>query len=312
MSGKYFLCGLSLVALIGCGNGGGQDELQPVGEPEVQAAPAEIRIEGVGFATPESVLFDEAADVYLIANINGSPLATDDNGFISRVAPDGTVLELKWIDGESPEVELDAPKGMAIVGDTLFVADISVVRRFDRASGASLGAIEIPGATFVNDLAATRDGQVLVSDSGMVFTESGPEDTGSAAIYVLDADGGLTMIASENLDRPNGVLDSFAHDGVAVAPFGGNVVYLLDEDGERIDVAELPGGGLDGLVETADGDLLVSSWEASAVYRVTPDGVVSTAADDLPAPADIGWDEGRALLLVPLFNADAVVILPAN
>jgi sugar lactone lactonase YvrE len=312
VSGKYLLCGLVCVALIGCGNGGEHAQEQPLAEPEAELASAEIRIEGVGFATPESVLFDGAADVYLVANINGSPLAIDDNGFISRVAPDGTLLELKWIDGESPDVELNAPKGMAIVGDTLYVADISVVRRFDRTSGESQGAIEIPGGTFVNDLAATRDGQVLVSDSGMVFTESGPEDTGSAAVHLLDAGGGLTMIASENLDKPNGVLDSHAHDGVVVAPFGGNVVYLLDEDGERFDVAELPGGGLDGLMETADGDLLVSSWEASTIYRVTPDGVVSTVADSLPAPADFGWDEGRGALLVPLFNSDAVVIVPAG
>jgi hypothetical protein len=312
VSGKYLLCGIAIAALIGCGNGGDQMQPRPVVEQKVEAPPTEIRIEGVGFATPESVLYDDADDVYLVSNVNGAPSAVDDNGFISPVAPDGTVLELKWIDGASPDVELNAPKGMTIIGDTLYVADISAVRRFDRTSGASLGAIDIPGATFVNDLAATRDGRVIVSDSGVVFSDSGTEDTGSAAVYMMDTDGGLTKIASDNLDRPNGVLDSRAHDGLLVAPFGGNVVYLLDEDGERVDVAELPTGGLDGLMETADGDLLVSSWEGSAVYRVTPEGVISTVADELPAPADIGWDEGRGLLLVPLFTTNAVVILPAG
>jgi streptogramin lyase len=301
---------MALMALIGCGNGGERTQRQPASEPKAATAPTEIRVEGVGFATPESVLYDEAADVYLVSNINGSPSAVDDNGFISRVAPDGTMLELKWIAGESPDVELNAPKGMAIVGDTLYVADISAVRRFDRTSGASLGAIDIPGATFVNDLAATRDGQVIVSDTGVVFTDSGAEDTGTAAVYLMDADGELTTIASDNLDKPNGVLDSRVHDGVLVASFGGNVVYKLDADGERTDVVELPTGGLDGLMETAGGDLLVSSWEGSAVYRVTPDRVISTAADELPAPADIGWDEGRRRLLVPLFTTNAVVILP--
>lgn len=304
------ICWSAILTLAACG--GGEVAQQPAPEPQAPTAGAGVRIENVGFATPESVLHDAAADIYLVSNINGSPLATDDNGFISRLAPDGTVLDLKWIDGESPEVELNAPKGMAIVGDTLYVADITVVRRFDRTSGAPLGAIDIPGATFVNDVAATRDGQILVSDSGMTFTERGPEDTGSAAVYLIGADGGLTTVAAADLERPNGVLDSMAHDGIMVAPFGGGALYLLDEDGERLDVAELPTGGLDGLVETGDGDLLVSSWAGSAVYRVDPNGEVTTAADGLPAPADIGWDEGRRRVLVPQFNDNAVVLVPVG
>ncbi len=304
-------CWLAMLALAACG--GGEVAQPPAPEAQAPAAGVGLRIENVGFATPESVLHDPAADVYLVSNINGSPLATDDNGFVSRLAPDGTVIALRWIDGASPDVELDAPKGMAIVGDTLYVADISVVRSFDRTSGAPLGTIEIPGATFVNDLAATRDGQVLVSDSGMVFTESGPEDTGSAAVYLIDADGGLTTVAaSADLDKPNGVLDSLAHDGTMVAPLGGDTVYLLDEDGERLDVAQLPTGGLDGLVESGDGDLLVSSWAGSAIYRIEPDGAITTIAGDLPAPADIGWDAGRSLILVPLFNDNAVVLVPVD
>jgi sugar lactone lactonase YvrE len=308
---RSLFCGLAVLSLAACGNGG-EEARAPAAEKEVEAAPAEVQIDGVGFATPESVLHDAAADVYLVANINGSPTDQDGNGFISRVAPDGAVIELKWIDGESPEVELDAPKGMAIVGDTLYVADITVVRRFNLTSGAQLGTIEIPGATFVNDLAPTRDGQVLVSDSGIVFTDSGAEDTGSAAVYLLSAEGELTTIATDDLDRPNGVLDSMAYDGAVVATFGSNVVYVLDEDGERNDVAELPTGGLDGLLETESGDLIVSSWEGSAIYRVAPDGTISTVADGLPAPADLGWDAGRRLILVPLFTSDVLLMMPAE
>ena len=106
-----------------------------------------------------------ALDVYLVSNINGSPLGADGNGFITRVAPDGTVTNLKWIDGESEVVTLNAPKGMAIIGDTLYVADITHVRFFHRDTGEPLGEIEIPGATFVNDLAAGRGGWLFVSDT---------------------------------------------------------------------------------------------------------------------------------------------------
>src|SRR5262245_61192901 len=66
------------------------------------AEPAAARptlIKDVGFATPESVLFDADTGVYLVSNINGSPGGKDDNGFISQVDPNGTVITLKWIDG---------------------------------------------------------------------------------------------------------------------------------------------------------------------------------------------------------------------
>src|SRR5437667_172839 len=44
-----------------------------------------------GFLTPESVKYDTAQDVYFVSNVNGGPLAKDNNGFISRVRPDGQV-----------------------------------------------------------------------------------------------------------------------------------------------------------------------------------------------------------------------------
>lgn len=303
---------LTAFALAACGAAP-----QPLtGEPVSTtgpAPPAEIRVAGVGFATPESVLHDAAADVYLVSNINGSPLDLDDNGFISRLAPDGTVGELRWIDGAAEGVTLNAPKGMAIIGDTLYVADISVVRRFHRTSGEPQGEIAIPGATFVNDLAATRDGSLLVSDTGVVFGPEGAQDTGTAAVYLIDQGDVITTVATgPSLERPNGVLDSTARDGLVVVPFGGSAVYLLDEDGERLDLAVLPAGGLDGVVETGDGRLLVSSWGGSAVYEVGPTAAVRTLAENLPAPADLGYDAVRDLVLVPLFNDDAVVLLPGR
>src|SRR5262245_10177215 len=65
------------------------------------------RVEIPGFQTPESVLYDADNDVYLVSNINGKPLDADDNGFISKVSPDGKITELKWIDGAKDNVKLD-------------------------------------------------------------------------------------------------------------------------------------------------------------------------------------------------------------
>jgi hypothetical protein len=105
------------------------------------AAPTRIHAVA-GFSTPEGVVHDTAADVYFVSNINGSPGASDGNGFISRMRPDGTVDSVPFVAGGRDGVTLDAPKGMAISGDTLWVADIDAMRAFDRRTGAALGAVE--------------------------------------------------------------------------------------------------------------------------------------------------------------------------
>ena len=139
-----------------------------------------IVLQDVGFMTPESVLHDVVADVYLVSNINGVPFDEDDNGFISRVSPAGEVLELKWIDGGDDGVTLNAPKGLAIAGGTLFVADINTIRMFDRETGEPIGAVLVEGSTFVNDVAAGPDGTIYFTDSGLGPLWGFPSSPGSA------------------------------------------------------------------------------------------------------------------------------------
>lgn len=277
---------------------------------DTAAAPPEaasFSVGDAGFQTPESVLHDAAADVYLVANINGSPLAKDDNGFISRLAPDGSVLALKWIDGAAADVELHAPKGMAIKGDTLFVADIDAVRLFHRETGAPLGSRTVAGATFLNDLAVAPDGTVYVTDSGFRAGAAGFEPSGTDAVYRFGPGGTAQALAKDAaLGGPNGIVADTA--GLVVVTFGSGEVYRLDAAGARTDLPRPPAGQLDGVVRLADASLLVSSWEGSAVYRLGADGAYTTAVEGVEAPADIGYDAGRGRLLIPLFNAHRLEI----
>jgi len=136
---------------------------------KTSTAPQPVTI-NQGLQTPESVLWDPQQDVYFISNINGPALAVDNNGYISRVNPDTMQVDVKWIEGGKPGVTLDAPKGMAIVGDTLYVADITSVRKFDRKSGAPKGDIKIPGSTFLNDLAG--DGIHLTTAGALAYAHT--------------------------------------------------------------------------------------------------------------------------------------------
>lgn len=265
-----------------------------------------MMVQNVGLQTPESVLYDRKADVYLVSNINGAPTAVDGNGFISKVAPSGKVLALKWIDGTRPGVTLNAPKGMAIVGDTLYVSDITAVRMFDRRIGQFKGSIDIPGSTFLNDLAAGRDGSVYLSDSGLKpdFSPSGTD-----AIYKIDSKGKVTAIAKgTDLHNPNGVAVLLSGKVVAVTFSKPGELYEIGANGRPENIRKLRAGQLDGVEVLGDGAFLVSSWETSVVYRVERDGMAKVIVKDVPSPADIGYDSRRNRVLIPIFTKNYLVI----
>lgn len=287
---------------------GAKAEAAPAGDAPKDGTPKKVApamaLRDVGFSTPESVLHDTTADVYLVSNINGSPSAADGNGFISRVTPDGKVADLKWIEGGKKGVKLDAPKGMAFVGDSLFVADITTVREFDRKTGAPKGEVKVPGSTFINDL-TTAGTKVCASDSGIKFGDKGAEPTKTDAVWVIEKGKAKALAKGEDLGKPNGLLATDA--GVWVVTFGSGELYRLDDKGAKKDGQKLPKGSLDGIVPLADG-LLVSSWDASTVYRGKPGGTFEPAIEGVKSPADIGYDAKRGRVLIPLFMENAVEI----
>ncbi|MFO7261048.1 MAG: hypothetical protein DIU52_007815 [bacterium] len=298
---------LAATLAAACERGG-----QPAEEPATESAaetmptPSSITVAEVGLQTPESVLHDPVADVYIVSNINGNPTDKDNNGFLSRITPDGEVAELKWVEGGRDGVTLHAPKGMAIKGDTLFVADIDTVRMFHRETGAVLGARGVPNATFLNDVTVGPDGTVYVTDTGVRPGPAGFEPAGTAAVYRFGPDGQPEVVAQGDvLSGPNGIVAD--EQGLIVVPFGGNWPVRIDASGNITLMDSLPAGALDGVVLLDDGSLLVSSWDGRAVYHVMP-GHTVVAVDDVESPADIGFDRQRNRVLIPIFNGNRLEI----
>jgi hypothetical protein len=263
----------------------------------------------VGFATPESVQHDPVADVYLVSNINGDPLAKAGNGFISRVAPEGEVLELRWIDGATEGVELDAPKGMAFRGQTLYVADIDHIRGFDRETGEPVEDIHIDGASFLNGLAVDdARGILYVSDSGITIENGEIVPQGTDAIYQITLDGEVSvLVQGEELGGPNGL--TYSERGLIVAAFGSGRLYAVRPDGEIFEMMPASDRMLDGLLQLPDRGFVTSDWTEGAIIRILPTAEMETVLTGLQAQADIGFDEIRSRLLIPLFMDDAILIV---
>lgn len=258
-------------------------------------ATAQQVVQNVGFVGSEAARYDNARDEYLVSNLGERGNAAAD-GFISRVAPDGTVRELRWI-----AAGLTDPLGIFLHGDTLYVADVTAVRLFDRNTGLLRRSIEVPGAIRLNDLAVARDGTVYVTDS------AGTDQAG--ALWRIDPRGRVSAFAARNpaLERPNGI--NVLPDGSVIHGGRGVNLVIRTPQGRIIREVTLPTGQFDGIVVLPDGRLLVASQLGRNVYRVDlSTGTATAVAQNIEIPAAIGYDTRRNRLLVPQIRAGSLTI----
>jgi hypothetical protein len=288
-----------------------------------QALPPPIVVEDE-FRTPESAVHDPVADLYLVSNVNRHPQILSNDGFISRIAPDGTVLELEWIRGGVDGVILHAPTGLALDGDVLYVADADAVRLFHRETGEPLATWPVPVRTepvpgmpgtewvrdvLLNDVCIGPRGEVYLTGTGIdIDLDFDLEPTGADVVYRFQNGTPIPIAAGADLMGPNGCLVVGAN--VFIAPLLSNVVYRLNPSGKRFQVAALPVGGLDGIVQSG-GFLYVSSVFEGIIFRMTPGGAqVTPVLEGLVSPADLGYDAARDRLLIPSLFGDFFTIQP--
>jgi sugar lactone lactonase YvrE len=208
------------------------------------------------------------------------------------------------VQGGKNGVVLDAPKGMALHGDTLWVADIDQLRGFDRHSGAPLATIDLrpQHAVLLNDVAVGPDGSIHVTDTGILMTDKGVIHPGGDKIFVIGPNRAISLQATgAAVGWPNGITwDAKGKRWIVVTfdPFHSTVNALRDGDTTH---AELGAGvgRFDGVEVLDDGRLLVTCWNDSSVH------LFGSGADDrivrhLSQPADLGLDTRRHRIAVPL------------
>lgn len=253
-----------------------------------------------GFSTPESAAYDSARDVIYVSNVAGPPLEKNGAGFISRVSPDGQMLERDWVTG------LDAPKGLVIDGAMLYVADIDRLVAIDIETGEIAGTWPGEGAQFLNDTAVDAQGRVYVSDMSQ------------HRIYRLDGDTFAVWLEDEALEHPNGL--EVDNGRLMVASWGPGLqqdfttrepgrILVVDIGTQAIEPLGTGGriGNLDGLEPGGNGTWLTTDWIAGGLIRVRADGSHETLVDLDQGSADLGFVTEERLAIIPMMMNDRVV-----
>jgi len=295
---------LAFALAVGCGR---EKAPAPAAAADSAApAPAAMPDKVEGFKHPESARYDAELDVWYVSNINGDPSAKDGNGYISRLKGDGSPDSMEFIVGGKDSVTLNGPKGMAIVGDTLWVADIDVIRGFNRKTGAPVASVSLEGkAKFLNDVGVGPDG-VYITDSGFGSDgKGGMAHPGPDQIFKLSGHTATLALKSPALAAPNGIAWDSAGRRFLVGPFAGKTVQAWTPGSSRLSpVADTP-GQVDGVEVLGQDRVLLTSWTDSTL-DILQGGTLTPVGGKLPSPADIGVDTKRGRVAIPLLMEDRV------
>jgi len=254
---------------------------------------------------PQNIIADDG-QVYFIANANGDPGTRENKGFISKADQEGKITDLHFIHGGQKSVTLHSPKEMAIIGSTLYVADLDVVRGFDKQAGHPL--LTIPFAQFhaesLTGLTADSHGHLYVSDAN------------TNTIFRIDPsqDHAITQFAQNaSLSHPHGLAVHPRNGHVVGVGWDDGKVFEIDENGiiHELFVSTFFSGGfhnLDGIDFDRYGIMYVSDLTAGKVWRIRPDLKKEAIAEFLLSPSGIGVDRINHVILVPYLYAQGAEV----
>lgn len=254
---------------------------------------AEVWSISEGLAAPESAYYDAESGFLFMSQIgDGGGTAKDGDGWISKLTPDGKVVELVWVTG------FNAPKGLRSHGNLLWVSDIDRLVAIDIAKGEIANEVVIPEAKFLNDVATGPDGTVYVTD--LVASK----------VYQY-ADGKVSvLVEGEAIQNPNGCLVD--GDSLVLGGWGkgfnpqdfstkvpGQLLKVNLKTKAVTPFTPEPVGYLDGVEKDGQGGYYVSDWKNGKVFHINSQGEAKLIMTFPLGAADLAYLPDRKLLILP-------------
>ena len=261
------------------------------------------------FKLPESVIYDEKNNVLYVSNIVNHPFKKDGSGFISKLSLTGEVLELEWIK------ELNAPKGLTIVNDKLYIADIDELVEVDIANSKILNKYKASGSVCMNDVTHDKYGNVYVGDT---YTDS---------IYRLNSFGQLPLWFYSPGLAPNGMHIDNENSKMIVGNWGAVMegwgtpelsgsLKSIDLNTKKLrNMGSKPIGNLDGVESDGKGGYYVTDWSATKLYSVNKNGrakMLKQLSEEGKGAADHEVILDKNLMIIPIMVENKLVALNLN
>ncbi len=254
---------------------------------------------------PESTFYDPATQSWFVSSLGGGKvtLEKDGYGWITRLDKNRKVISKRWIEG------LDAPTGMSVFKNKLYVGDRGVLVEIDISKGEIIRRIPLPGAEFINDVAISPNGEVYISD------------TFKNRIYRMNLGGEIEVFLESNkLNFPNGLwLDE---DQLIVATWGSiteRTTFATSKKGTLLKVnlstkeispigKGLPIANFDGVVKYGD-YYYCTDWTGGRLLQISEAGEVTEIATGFNQFADLGIDTEKGIVVIPEMSKNRLILI---
>lgn len=296
---KYLTILIAAVAIVSCSH---MDKNKKSKDKTI--TPNVVMEISEGILHPESVLYSPEHDVFFVSNVaSGNPMESKPVGYMSKISRDGKKITAKWVTG------LHAPKGMAIKGDFLYVADVTRVQKISISKSRIVKTFNIKGSKFLNDVVADAAGNIYISD--MMTDELHRIQNDKWSVWIKDprifALNGLFTDGKEHLLSVRWGDDMNPETFVTKTP--GDMAVIPFSEPQEISNEKVIQGNLDGIAVDAKGNLWISDWLNGNIFRMSKQGKVKKMFNLGQGAADLTILKDHNILVVPQMNQNKIIFI---
>ena len=257
------------------------------------------------YDAPDQAVWDSSSRSWYVSNLGGGiSLDRDGYGWIVKLDETGAVVDPRWVEN------LDAPSGMIVAGNLLYVVDRDGLYEIDIATAKIKHLYKVAEPVFLNDVALGPDGELYMSDFSAQRIYRIDPNTKNVEIF----------IESEDLDTPDGLFVDGNKLIVASwgpindpATFGTSrpgAVLSVDLKTKKIKPYLKKGqwvGNLEGIAKVGD-DYYITDWMAGRLLRVGKKGF-EVVLSGLKNPTDPNYAEELGVLAIPEHGTNRVLFI---
>jgi len=254
--------------------------------------------------TPENVYYDPISQTWFVSSLGGGKvtLEKDGYGWITRLNKNHQVIARRWVSG------LDAPTGMASYKNFLYVGDRGVLVKIDINNGKVVKKYVLPGAEFINDVVASSDGNIFVSDT-----------FGNRIYKVTQEEQIEVFVESESLEYPNGLwVDG---NDLIVATWGpmtnratfetsrkGTIKKIALKTREISSIGKGPIANFDGIVKYGE-YYYATDWTGGRLLKISKSGEFTEVITGYSQLADLGIDPESGCIGMPEMSSNRIFFM---